>query len=124
LRPSGAANATGRRSPGDGGPSRAAFPSCEGTPDDIVGIFCNTRDEFIVQTRKQCRLGVDIVKIADSYWGDMQSVADEEIKAVVDEAHRHNLKVAGRSRASAATQAAAKAGVDLIYHALTHINRH
>jgi imidazolonepropionase-like amidohydrolase len=93
------------------------FPSYEGTPDDTVGILCNTRDEFIVQTRKQCKRGVDIVKIADSYWGDMQSVADEEIKAVVDEAHRHNVKVAIHSRGSASTRAAAKAGVDLIYHA-------
>jgi imidazolonepropionase-like amidohydrolase len=93
------------------------FPSYEGTPDDTVGILCNTRDEFIVQTRKQCRRGVDLVKIADSYWGDMQSVADEEIKAVVDEAHRHNVKVVIHSRGSASTRAAAKAGVDLIYHA-------
>jgi imidazolonepropionase-like amidohydrolase len=93
------------------------FPSYEGTPDDTVGILCNTRDEFIVQTRKQCRRGVDLVKIADSYWGDMQSVADEEIKAVVDEAHRHNVRVVIHSRGSASTRAAAKAGVDLIYHA-------
>lgn len=93
------------------------FPSYEGTPDDTVGILCNTRDEFVVQTRKQCRRGVDLVKIADSYWGDMQSVADEEIQAVVDEAHRHHVKVVIHSRGSASTRAAAKAGVDLIYHA-------
>jgi imidazolonepropionase-like amidohydrolase len=93
------------------------FPSYEGTPDDTVGLLCNTRDEFIVQTRKQCKRGVDLIKIADSYWGDMQTVAEEEIKAVVEEAHRHNVKVAIHSRGSASTRAAANAGVDLIYHA-------
>ena len=46
----------------------------------------------------------------------MQTVADDEISAVVDEAHRHNVKVAIHSRGSTSTRAAAKAGVDLIYH--------
>ena len=40
-----------------------------------------------------------------------------EIAAVVDEAHRHNVKVTIHSRGSTSTRAAAKAGVDLIYHA-------
>ena len=47
----------------------------------------------------------------------MQTVADDEIAAVVDEAHRHNVKVTIHSRGSTSTRAAAKAGVDLIYHA-------
>ena len=47
----------------------------------------------------------------------MQTVAEDEITAVVDEAHRHNVKVAIHSRGSTSTRAAAKAGVDLIYHA-------
>jgi hypothetical protein len=34
-----------------------------------------------------------LIKIADSTWGDVQTVADDEIAAVVDEAHRHNVKV-------------------------------
>jgi len=44
-------------------------------------------------------------------------VAGDEISAVVDEAHRHNVKVAIHSRGSTSTRAAATAGVDLIYHA-------
>jgi imidazolonepropionase-like amidohydrolase len=79
--------------------------------------LCNTRDEFIRETRKQCKRGVDLIKIADSTWGDVQTVADDEIGAVVDEAHRHNVKVTIHSRGSTSTRAAAKAGVDLIYHA-------
>jgi imidazolonepropionase-like amidohydrolase len=43
--------------------------------------------------------------------------AEAAVTAVVDEAHRHNVKVAIHSRGSTSTRAAAKAGVDLIYHA-------
>ena len=93
------------------------YPAYEGTPADTAGILCNTRDAFIRETRKQCRRGVDLIKIADSTWGDVQTVADDEIAAVVDEAHRHNVKVAIHSRGSTSTRAAAEAGVDLIYHA-------
>jgi imidazolonepropionase-like amidohydrolase len=92
------------------------YPAFEGTPNDAAGVLCNTRDEFIRETRKQCKRGVDLIKIADSTWGDVQTVADDEIAAVVDEAHRHNVKVAIHSRGSTSTRAAAKAGVDLIYH--------
>src|SRR5271169_4545132 len=93
------------------------YPAYEGTPDDAAGVLCNTRDAFIRETRKQCKRGVDLIKIADSTWGDVQTVAEDEISAVVDEAHRHNVKVAIHSRGSTSTRAAAKAGVDLIYHA-------
>ncbi|MBV8735764.1 MAG: amidohydrolase family protein [Alphaproteobacteria bacterium] len=92
------------------------YPAYEGTPADAAGILCNTRDEFIRETRKQCKRGVDLIKIADSTWGDIQTVADDEIAAVVEEAHRHNVKVAIHSRGSTSTRASAKADVDLIYH--------
>ncbi|HYZ41259.1 MAG TPA: amidohydrolase family protein [Stellaceae bacterium] len=93
------------------------YPAFEGTPADTAGVLCNTRDEFIRETRRQCKRGVDLIKIADSYWGDIQTCADDEIAAVADEAHRHNVKVAIHSRGSTSTRAAAKAHVDLIYHA-------
>ena len=92
------------------------YPAWEGSPSDAAGVLCNTRDEFIRETRKQCKRGVDLIKIADSYWGDLQTCADDEIATVVDEAHRHNVKVAIHSRGSTSTRAAAKAGIDLIYH--------
>jgi imidazolonepropionase-like amidohydrolase len=93
------------------------YPAYEGTPADSAGVLCNTRDAFIRETRRQCKRGVDLIKIADSSWGDVQTVAEDEIAAVVDEAHRHNVKVAIHSRGSTSTRAVAKAGVDLIYHA-------
>src|SRR5262249_56276563 len=68
------------------------------------------------ETRKKWKGGGDLIKIGDSTWGDIQTVAKDEISAVVDEAHRHNVKVAIHSRGSTSTRAAAEAGVDLIYH--------
>jgi imidazolonepropionase-like amidohydrolase len=93
------------------------YPAYEGSPADAAGVLCNTRDAFIHETRRQCRRGVDLIKIGDSTWGDVQTVAEDEISAAVDEAHRHNVKVAIHSRGSTSTRAAARAGVDLIYHA-------
>jgi imidazolonepropionase-like amidohydrolase len=42
------------------------YPAYEGSPADTAGVLCNTRDAFIRETRKQCRRGVDLIKIADS----------------------------------------------------------
>ncbi len=93
-------------------------PSWErGLPDDLVGILCNTPEEFTVETRRQCKNGVDLIKIADSVWGDTQAVSLAEIAAVVDEAHRRNVKVTIHSRGAGTTRDAALAGVDWIMHA-------
>lgn len=94
-----------------------AYPGFEGEPADAAGVLCNTREAFVLETRKQCRRGVDLIKLADDAWGDAQTIAEEEMSAVVEEAHRHGVKVAIHARGSASTRAAAQAGVDLIYHA-------
>jgi imidazolonepropionase-like amidohydrolase len=85
--------------------------------DDSVGVLCNTRDDYIRETRRQCKRGVDMIKIADSYWGDTQTVAREEIAAVVGEAHRRGVRVSIHARGSGSTRDAALAGVDWIFHA-------
>lgn len=85
--------------------------------DDSVGVLCNTVDDFIRETRRQCKRGVDMIKIADSYWGDTQTVSLEELKAVVGEAHRRGARVSIHSRGSGSTRDAAMAGVDWIFHA-------
>jgi imidazolonepropionase-like amidohydrolase len=54
--------------------------------------------------------------MADSRSGEIQTLAKEEIAAVVSEAHRRNVKVAIHSRGSGSTRAAAEAGVDWIMH--------
>ncbi len=85
--------------------------------DDSVGVLCNTLDDFIRETRLQCKRGVDMIKIADSYWGDTQTVSLEELKAVVGEAHRRGARVSIHSRGSGSTRDSALAGVDWIFHA-------
>lgn len=87
----------------------------EGT-DDSVGVLCNTLDDFIRETRRQCKRGVDMIKIADSYWGDTQTVSLQEMRAVADEAHRRNVRVTIHARGAGSTRDAALAGLDWIYH--------
>jgi imidazolonepropionase-like amidohydrolase len=86
-------------------------------PDDAVGVLCNTLDDYVTETRRQCAVGVDLIKIADSVWGDTQTVSRAEIAAVVDEAHRRGAKVTIHARGSGTTRDAALAGVDWIFHA-------
>lgn len=93
------------------------------TPNDVTsptasaGVICNTIDQFVTEVRRQHKHGVDMIKVADSFWGDIQTVSQEELRAVVDEAHRRKIKVSIHSRGSGSTRDAAKAGVDWIFHA-------
>jgi len=91
-------------------------PSWVGTPDHSIGVLCNSATEMVTEARRQCKHGVDFIKLADSRSGEIQTLAKEEIAAVVGEAHRRNVKVAIHSRGAASTRAAAEAGVDWIMH--------
>ena len=92
-------------------------PSWVGTPDHGVGVLCNSAAEMVTEVRRQCKHGVNFVKMADSRSGEAQTLAREEIAAVVDEAHRRHARVAIHSRGAGSTRAAAEAGVDWIIHA-------
>jgi imidazolonepropionase-like amidohydrolase len=93
-------------------------PSWEGgLPPDAVGVLCNTVDDYVVEVRRQAKHGVDMIKIADSYWGDNQTVTRTEIAAVVEEAHRRGVRVVIHARGGGTTRDAALAGVDWIFHA-------
>jgi imidazolonepropionase-like amidohydrolase len=92
-------------------------PSWVGTPDHGVGVMCNTVDEMVTEVRRQAKHGVNFVKMADSRSGDVQTIARDEIAAVVQEAHRRKIRVAIHSRGAGSTRAAAEAGVDWIIHA-------
>jgi imidazolonepropionase-like amidohydrolase len=100
-----------------GGIFDASEATSDTDPADAVGVLCNSRDDYIRETRRQCKRGVNMIKVADSYWGDTQTVSEEELAAVVVEAHRRNVCVAVHSRGSGSTRAAARAGVDWIFHA-------
>jgi imidazolonepropionase-like amidohydrolase len=85
--------------------------------EDATGVLCRTVADFVAETRRQCERGVDMIKIADSRWGDEQTLPRAVIAAVVEEAHKHGTKVSIHSRGSGSTRDAALAGVDWIFHA-------
>jgi imidazolonepropionase-like amidohydrolase len=91
-------------------------PSWVGTPEHSIGVLCNTAAEMVTEARRQCKHGVNFIKMADSRSGESQTISREEVAAVVSEAHRRNVRVAIHSRGSASTRAAAEAGVDWIMH--------
>lgn len=74
--------------------------------------------------REQRKMRVDVVKIFNDGEainsqcppGEL-SFTDEEVNAIVDEAHRRNMKVACHARSAAAVKQAVRAGVDFIGHA-------
>ena len=74
--------------------------------------------------REQRKIGVDVVKVfidgeninQQNPVGEL-SFTDEELHAVVDEAHRRRMRVACHSRSAAAVKQAVNAGVDFIGHA-------
>ena len=80
-------------------------------------MLANSVAEMITEVRRQCKHGVDFIKMADSTWGDFQTISKEELQAVVGEAHRRNARITIHSRGSDSTRAAAEAGVDWIMHA-------
>ena len=92
-------------------------PSWMGSPEHMLGKLANNISDMITEVRRQCKHGVDFIKMADSTWGDKQTISKEELSAVVGEAHRRNVRVAVHSRGSDSTRAAAEAGVDWIMHA-------
>lgn len=92
-------------------------PSWVGTPEHSIGVLANDVSEMITEVRRQCKHGVDFIKLADSTWGDTQLIAPEELSAVVQEAHRRGARVTIHSRGAGSTRAAAEAGVDWILHA-------
>ena len=92
-------------------------PSWVGTPEHAIGYLANNVTDMITEVRRQCKIGVNFIKLADSTWGDTQTISKEELSAVVDEAHRRNVRVTIHSRGAGSTRAAAEVGVDWILHA-------
>ena len=92
-------------------------PSWVGTPEHSIGVLANNVGEMITEVRRQCKNGVDFIKLADSTWGDTQTIAPEELAAIAQEAHRRQVRVTIHSRGAGSTRAAAEAGLDWILHA-------
>jgi imidazolonepropionase-like amidohydrolase len=99
------------------------YPTWIGVPDTSIGRLVTSRDEAIEEIRVQVKNGVDCIKIAlDGVQRrpDGEFIAafnQEETTAMVTEAHRMGRKVVVHARGREATLYAARAGVDLIFHA-------
>jgi imidazolonepropionase-like amidohydrolase len=99
------------------------YPTWIGVPDTSIGRLVTSRDEAIEEIRVQVKNGVDCIKVAlDGVQRrpDGEFIAafnQEEITAIVTEAHRLGRKVVVHARGREATLYAARAGVDLIFHA-------
>jgi imidazolonepropionase-like amidohydrolase len=66
-------------------------------------------------------IGADLIKVAiDSDWKSHMPL--EDVKAIVEHAHRHDMKVAAHAEDNVAVQTAINAGVDSIEHAWTATN--
>ncbi len=99
------------------------FPEHVGTPDYVTGRLCTTRDAQREEVRRQAKAGADFVKIAldgTHFRADGTLIAaftQDEVSAMVAEAHRLGTRVAGHAYGKEAVLQAARAGVDLVFHA-------
>jgi imidazolonepropionase-like amidohydrolase len=80
-------------------------------------------DQVRKAVRYQIKHGAKLIKIcasggvmSDSGAAGAQHYSDEELQAIVDEAHRRGLKVAAHTHGAGAVRTAVKAGIDCIEH--------
>jgi imidazolonepropionase-like amidohydrolase len=99
------------------------YPTWIGVPDTAIGRLVTNRDEAIEEIRVQVKNGVDCVKIAlDGIQrrpdGELiAAFTQDETSLMVDEIHRMGRKAVVHAVGREATLYAARAGVDLIFHA-------
>ncbi|HEX3574809.1 MAG TPA: amidohydrolase family protein [Rhodopila sp.] len=99
------------------------YPTWIGVPDTSIGRLVTNKDEAIEEIRVQVKNGVDCIKLA---MDGVQTREDgsliaafnqDETTTMVAEAHRLGKRVVVHARGREATLYAARAGVDLIFHA-------
>jgi imidazolonepropionase-like amidohydrolase len=99
------------------------YPTWIGAPETSIGRLVSGRDEAIEEIRRQAKNGVDCIKIAlDGFHrrpnGELVAAfTQEETSVMVQEAHRLGKKVVVHARGREAVLYAARAAVDLIFHA-------
>ena len=99
------------------------YPTWIGVPQTAIGRLVTSRDQAIEEIRFQVKNGVDCVKIAlDGIQrrpdGELiAAFTQDETSAMVDEIHRMGRKAVVHAVGREATLYAARAGVDLIFHA-------
>lgn len=93
--------------------------------DNAMGMLCDGVDDCLRVTRMQFRRGAEFIKVCAT--GGVSSMADglddvqfsdQEMQAIVDEAHRHGKYVAAHCSGLAGTKQALKCGVKTIEHGI------
>ena len=87
------------------------------------GKLANSPDEMRKAVREQIKYGADWIKLMAS-GGVMsmkddprvQGFTDEELRAAVDETHRHGKKITAHAHGAGAIKSAVRAGVDSVEH--------
>ena len=99
------------------------YPTWIGVPDTSIGRLVTSKDEAIEEIRVQVKNGVDCIKLAldgTQTRGNGELIAaftQDETTTMVTEAHRLGRKVVAHAMGREAVLYAARAGVDLIFHA-------
>jgi imidazolonepropionase-like amidohydrolase len=100
------------------------YPTWIGVPDTSIGRLVTNAAEAVEEVRRQVKNGVDCIKIAldgiqrHAVTGELVAAfTQEETDVIVKETHRLGKKAVAHARGREATLYAARAGVDLIFHA-------
>lgn len=92
------------------------YPDSVGVPEGSIALLTNTVPEMTDVIRRQVKSGVDLIKLSDSPYGDVQAFSGDELKEVADLTHRLRRKVTIHARGGAEVDAAVAAGFDWIMH--------
>ncbi|KWX65548.1 amidohydrolase family protein [Mycobacterium sp. NAZ190054] len=92
------------------------FPDATGVPESSTGRLTNTPAEMIDEIRRQKKAGVDLIKLADSPFGDYQAFTNDELKMCADLAHQLGMQITIHARGDGEMNAAVEAGFDHIMH--------
>lgn len=101
------------------------FPSWVGTPKSGVGAFTESASQMLNEVRDQVKNGVDFIKIAASGessiltpgGGSVPAFRAEELRVIIDEAHRLGRRVTAHARAGQSVNDCIDAGIDWVQHA-------
>jgi imidazolonepropionase-like amidohydrolase len=91
---------------------------------ESFATVCDGAEQFRKVAREMCREGVDTLKInpsGDTFLPHSRSqqtvMTEDEVAAVCDVAHAHELRVAAHARSAEAIKMCLRHGVQIIYHA-------
>ncbi|RYY69317.1 MAG: amidohydrolase family protein, partial [Comamonadaceae bacterium] len=101
------------------------FPSWVGNPRSGVGALTEGSSQMVNEVRDQVKNGVDFIKIAASGessiltpgGGSVPAFNADELKVIVQEAHRLGRRVTAHARSGQSVMDCVEAGIDWIMHA-------